>query len=63
MEIRIDVDELRDYMRDYYGTAAFNGFPAAMMDMWDLDRMGDYEVVEKAAESGVDLRRFQVDDD
>lgn len=63
MEIRIDVDDLRDYMRDYYGTAAFSGFPAAMIDVWDVERMSDYDLVEKAQETGVDLRRFQVDDD
>ena len=29
----IDVDKLRDYMTDYFGTAMFNGFPVAILDL------------------------------
>ena len=59
MEIRVDADRLRDYLKDEYGTAAFNGSPAAIVDAWDVDRMSGYELCEKAERMGVDLRRFQ----
>lgn len=59
----INVDDLRDYMRDYYGTAMFNGFPAALMDLADVDSMDGYRLCELAEREGVDLRRFVVDDD
>lgn len=59
MEIRVDADRLRDYLKDEYGTAAFNGSPAAIVDAWDADRMSGYELCEKAEAMGVDLRRFQ----
>ena len=62
MEIRIDVDELRDYMTDYCGTAAFNGFPAAMVDVWDIERMDGYELCQKAESMGIDLRNFEAED-
>lgn len=61
MEIRVDVDRLRDYMEDECGTAAFNGFPAAMMDVWDIERMSGYELCEKAERMGIDLRRFEAE--
>ena len=57
----IDVDELRDYMEDYCGTAMFNGFPAAMLDLADIEQMDGYELCEKAEEMGIDLRWFAVD--
>ena len=44
MEIRVDADRLRDYLKDEYGTAAFNGSPAAIVDAWDVDRMSGYEL-------------------
>lgn len=59
----IDVDALRDYMEDYYGTAMFNGFPPALMDLADVSSMSPYELCEKAEEEGIDLRRFVVEED
>ena len=57
----IDVDRLRDYMRDYYGTAVFNGFPAALVDLADVDSMDGYRLCALAEREGIDLRRFVVD--
>ncbi len=41
-----DVDELRDKLRDYYGTAMVSGFPMAVIDLADVDDMSDEEVKE-----------------
>lgn len=57
----IDVDALRDHMRDYYGTAMFSGFSPALMDLADVDSLDDYELCEKAEREGIDLRDFEVD--
>ena len=57
----IDVDKLRAYMIDYTGTAAFNGFPAAILDTVDIERMNPYQLCRKAESLGIDLRRFAVD--
>ncbi|WP_248922861.1 hypothetical protein [Olsenella intestinalis] len=57
----IDVDALREYLEDYVGTAAFNGFPAAVLDLSDIEHMDGYELCQKAEELGVDLRRFEVE--
>ena len=59
MEIRVDTDRLRDHLKDEYGTAAFNGSPAAIVDAWDVDRMSGSELCEKAEAMGIDLRRVQ----
>ena len=59
--MEIDVDELRDYMVDYCGTAAFSDSPAAVLDVVDIERMDGYELCEKAEDLGIDLERFRVD--
>ena len=56
----IDVEKLRDYMKDHCGTAAFNGFPAAILDVADVERMNARKLCEKAESIGVDLRRFEI---
>ena len=56
----IDVDALRSYMEDYLGTAMFGGFPAAFLDLSDIQRMSGYELCRKAEELGIDLRPFEV---
>ena len=56
----IDVDALRSYLENRLGTAMFNGFPAAFLDLSDIQRMSGYELCQKAEEMGVDLRQFEV---
>lgn len=56
----IDVDALRDYLLDYCGTAAFSGFPAALLDVMDIEDMDGAELCRKAEDLGVDLGRFVI---
>lgn len=60
MEYEIDVSRLRRDMKDYYGTAMFNGFPMAVMDLSKVERMSDRELIELAQKNGVDLRKYMV---
>ena len=59
--IEIDIDQLRSYLIDYCDTAAYGGFPAAMLDVMDLERMSGYELCQAAERLGIDLQRFAVD--
>ena len=59
MEILVDVERLRQYMLDEFGSAAFGGFPAAVMDAWEIEGMDGYELCQKAESMGIDLRKFQ----
>lgn len=58
MEYEIDVNRLRRDLKDDYGTAAFNGFPMAAMDLFKVERLSDYEIVELALKRGVDLKQY-----
>lgn len=57
--MQIDVDALRRYMLDCCGTAMFAGWPAAIVDVAEIERLGAYELCRKAEELGVDLRKFE----
>lgn len=56
----IDVDRLRAYLEDYCGTAMFGGFPAALLDLAEVESMDGYELCQKAESMGIDLRQFEV---
>lgn len=59
---RIDVDRLRAYLLDYVGTAAFSGFPAAIIDVMDISDMDPCELCRKAEGLGIDLSEFAADE-
>ena len=57
----IDVDALRDYLRDYYGTAMMAGLWPALGGLGQIDALDGYELCELAEREGVDLTRFEVE--
>ncbi len=59
MEIEVDVDALREYLLDYCGTATFSGFPAAVLDVVNIEQTDGYELCQIAERLGIDLRRFE----
>lgn len=59
MEIEVDIDVLREYLLDYYGTATFSGFPAAVLDVVNIEQTDGYELCQIAERLGIDLRRFE----
>lgn len=61
--VLIDVDALRAYLLDYCGTAMFGGFPAALLDVADIERMDGEQLCRKAEELGIDLRRFVAEEE
>lgn len=58
MEYEIDVSRLRRDMKDYYGSAMFNGFPIVVIDISKIESMSDFELVELAQKNGVDMRKY-----
>ena len=59
--ITIDVDRLRDDMRDECLGAYFGGgFGAALIESFDVDRATPEKLVEMAQNEEIDLRKYQV---
>ena len=54
-----DDEKLRLDMRDYYGTAMFNGFPMAVFDLNKVERVSDAELRQMAQRNGVDLNKYR----
>lgn len=56
----IDINALRDYMREYYGAAVFAGMPAAIIDVTKVELASDDELVKIAMKEHIDLSKFAV---
>lgn len=63
MKINVDVDQLREGLLDRVGSAAGVGFPAAMLDVMDIEDESPQELLARAEREGLDLRDFAVDDE
>jgi len=57
--MRIDIDKLRRDLIDFYGTAAYNGFPAAMMDVIDVENVSPEKLIQLANRAGFRLEDYQ----
>ena len=58
--IRMDADALRDYLLVFCGSALFSGFPAAVLDVVDIEQADSYELCQMAERLGIDLNKFEV---
>ncbi len=63
MKIEVDVDQLRESLLDRAGSAAGVGFPAAMLDVMDIEDESPQELLARAEREGLDLRVFATGDD
>lgn len=58
MEGNIDVERLRNDMMDYYGTAIFNDFAMAAMNVEFIEMASDQDLIAIAQKEGVDLSKY-----
>ena len=58
MGYNFDEDLLRHDLLDYYGTAAFNGFPVAMMDVFAVQKMNSDELWSQAQRNGFRMEKY-----
>lgn len=63
MKIDVDVDQLRENLLDRAGSAAGVSFPAAMLDVVDIEDESPQELLARAEREGLDLRDYAVDDE
>ena len=55
----IDVERLRDYLINYYGTAIFAGMPLAIGDVAKVQHATPEELVMIAQKEHIDLSLFE----
>ena len=63
MKIDVDVDQLRESLLDRAGSAADVGFPAAMLDVVNIEDESPQELLARAERKGLNLRAFATGDD
>ena len=49
-----NTEDLRKELKDYYGTAMFNGNPMAVMELSRVDNASDAELERLARQAGLD---------
>ena len=59
MEIKIDVDKLREGLVDYYGTAMAGGQWPAIADVSEVETASPQKLIQLAEREGLDLRKFE----
>ena len=47
-----ETEQLRKKLEDYYGTAMCSGFPMAMMELEEVRRASDEEIIQMAQRLG-----------
>lgn len=57
-DIKIDINKLRRDLIDYFGTAMFNGFPMSMMELEEVKRASDEELLEIAYKNSFNLNDY-----
>lgn len=59
MNYDIDFDELRKDLTDYYGTAAFSGYPAAIFDVSRVENASYDELINEASKNSFNLDKYK----
>ena len=57
MAYELDTERLRRDLEDNYGTAMASGFPMAMMEISEVERASERDLIEMAREKRVDLSK------
>lgn len=57
----MDTERLRSDLREYYGTAMFNGNPMAMMELEEVERASADDLRRIARNNAFDLDRYEND--
>lgn len=59
--IEIDINKLKQDLKDYYESAYFTlGYGAALMQSFDIDNLSDEELINKSIENGLNIENYIV---
>ena len=54
----IDFERLREDLVDYFGSAMFNGFPMAVVDVTQVEMASNEQLIQIAQSNGFDLNNY-----
>lgn len=56
--MEMDIEKLRQYLINYYGTAMINSFPTAMTDLLEVENASNEKVLSLALKNSINLNNF-----
>ena len=59
--MEIDVDRLRDDLKEYFTGAYFCASPVALVDLIEVESMTDDKIIQIALQNGFDLDDYTID--
>jgi len=58
MDAPIDTTKLRRDLMNFYGTALFAGFDAALEDLLKIDKESEEELIKRAIKEGMNMQKY-----
>lgn len=58
--MRVDVEQLRKDLKDYYGTAMCSGLPMAMMELAKIEKASEQELVRIAQKNRMNMTKYNI---
>ena len=58
---KYNLRKLKKDLMDYFGTAMNSGFSMAVIDLSDIEKMSDEELLNYAVKNGVDIEKYEED--
>lgn len=62
MDSPIDIKKLRRDLMNFYGTALFAGFDAALEDLLEINKESEEDLIRRAKKEGVNLQKYSESD-
>lgn len=56
--MNINIEQLRQDLLDYYGTAMNNGFPMAIIELSKIEKASAEELIEIAQQNGINIENY-----
>ena len=58
--IDYDYKRLRSALMDYFGTAMVGGFPMAVIELGEVERASESELLQIARKNGFNLEKYKI---
>lgn len=58
--MRVDSEQLRKDLKDYYGTAMFGGSPMAMMELSKIEKASEQELIQIAQKNRMNITKYNI---
>ena len=55
----LDLEKLRTDLIEYYGSAMPSGFPMAVIDLVEIERAAEKDLIRYAKMTGISIRKYE----